>query len=170
MQVGATNVDPVQLGGTDGTRTESAWLSLNLEIGPRLIPYVQYVPVLYGMLGNEQSLDWAARPLDFGTSHVVLCGYEYLVWSVLMRLRHSSCPWRLLCHQQCTSVAVPPSDVITLLSKYVARTVVALRLDSDVPTSSLAGDDVVNSGYTSRYGCVKIIVQGVEGTVLHKVV
>lgn len=168
--MGATNVDP----GTDsdGTRTESAWLSLNLEIGPRLnlIPYVQYVPGLYGMLGNEQSLDWAARPLDFGISHVVLCGYEYLVWSVLMRLRHSSCPWRLLCHQPCTSVAVPPSSVITLLSKYVARTVVALRLDSDVPTCSLAGDDIVNSEYTSRYGCVKIIVQGVEGTVLHKVV
>ncbi len=40
--MGATNVDP----GTDsdGTRTESAWLSLNLEIGPRLIPYVQHVP------------------------------------------------------------------------------------------------------------------------------
>ncbi len=84
MQVGASNVDPIQLGGTDGTRTESAWLSLNLEIGPRLIPYVQYVPVLYGMLGNEQSLDWAARPLDFGTSHVVLCGYGYLVRSILM--------------------------------------------------------------------------------------
>ncbi len=156
--MGATNVDPVQLGGTDGTRTESAWLSLDLEIGPRLIPYVQYVPVLYGMLGNEQSLDWAARPLDFGTSHVVL----HIDFNLDILLVLGVC-------FVTNNVAVPPSSVITLLSKYVARTVVALRLDSDVPTSSLAGDDVVNSEYTSRYGFVKIIVRGVEGTVLRKV-